>query len=215
MILVVGNGDDTSGVTYCERSDGLTVPCEEIGRSGTYDSSFDEYRELFAGIKGGDESKLRFYAAVSEDEESSCLGGRARRGERYIEMAEALNGEVVDICDQSIESAFGRVAASLEEQRLDYRTRYLFMDQEPDLSTIQVVKYDDGSASAAVTLEEDAENGWTYAGYVENVYAIDSPVEMTQASGWAIELHGDARLIGTDSAKVTYMPKAGASSSVE
>ena len=109
--------------------------------------------------------------------------------------------------------AFGSIADTLEEQRLDYRTHYLFMDQEPDTSTIEVVKYDDGNASAATAIPQDAENGWTYAGYVEDVYAIDSPVEMSKASGWAIELHGDARLIGTDSAKISYMPKAGASSS--
>ena len=50
-------------------------------------------------------------------------------------------------------------------------------------------------------------NGWSYAGYVENQPVIDQPVLMSPATGYAIELHGDAQLYGDDRADVTAKPK--------
>ena len=64
-----------------------------------------------------------------------------------------------------------------------------------------------GIGARIVSVPQDATNGWTYAGYVSNVFAIDYPIPMDQASGYAIELHGSAELMGNDTAKVDFKPQ--------
>ena len=96
-----------------------------------------------------------------------------------------------------------KLAASLQFTKIGYQTRYLFVENEPDPASIVVTKFIDGSGEA-ITIPMDPDNGWTYAGFKKNVYAIDFPIEMSQASGWAIELHGDAKLPGDDRADVQY-----------
>ena len=40
----------------------------------------------------------------------------------------------------------------------------------------------------------------------KRAYAIDAPFQSNQFSGYAIELHGTAKLLGDDTASVTYDP---------
>lgn len=215
VVLVAGNGNDTSGITYCTRSDGLVLPCEQVTGTGTQQSSFDSYKNSLLSVKAGDSARLRFYAAVSTANRSSCLGGAAYAGTRYINMASALRGQTYDICTTPIASIIGSLSNLLQSERASYRTRFLLITQQPDPSTITVTKYLGGNGNQAVTIPQDANNGWTYVGYSSGgVNAIDYPLPSNPLPpGYLIELHGDAKLMGQDTAKVDYKI-AGASNSV-
>lgn len=223
VVLVVGNGEDTSGVTYCQYSGGVTATpesgfygpqyCWKDGQSvpttstGTKASSFASYKSAFQGLKSTP-SLFKMYAAVSPSNTSNCLGGSAWAGSRYSQMAAETGGQSYDICAQSVSNVLGAMSQHLQNQRLALRTRYVFLNKEPDVSTIKVVKYLGGTTP--VELPQSATDGWTYAGYVSPnapVYTIDSPVPMNLASGYAIELHGSAKLLGDDTADVTYLEK--------
>lgn len=218
VVLVVGNGQDTSKVNLCNRGDGVVVPCETLGQPactsisqagtsncGSQQISFDWYKNQLSALRPN-ASYVRFHAAVSPSASSNCLGSRAYAGTRYMQMASALNGQSYDICKQPVTSVLDQLASSLEVTKIAMRTRYLFIDRDPDVSSIQVTKYLDGDVAQAVSIPQDAQNGWTFAGQLNNVYAIDYPIPMNLSSGYAIELHGAAKLSGEDTAKVDYKP---------
>ena len=215
VILAVSNGEDTSGVTMCDRrdriigngNDELIAPCEDVGwpTYGTKASSFTAYKNAFLAQKSNNAAALKFYSVTSPTQNSDCLGSGARAGTRYRQMATTLGGESYDICSQSITDSLSSLESRLNIERKAFRTRYLFIESDAEVSTIKVLKYADGG-STAVEIPQDATHGWTYAGYVENVYSIDSPIEMNRASGYAIELHGTAKLVGSDRAEITYKP---------
>ena len=212
VVVFAGNGEDTSGVTYCTRFDGVTLPCEELGISGgTKESSYQTYKAKFAGLKPNPAS-LKIFAAVADFYQTGCLGGNSYPGTRYKRLAQELGGAAYDICNTPISGVLDAVNNSLEVQRLSFRTRYLFIEQDANPDTIQVVKYVNGNTGNAVTIPRSNTDGWEYKGYLNSVYAIDAHVNMNLTSGFAIELHGSAKLIGNDTAKVTYKP-AGAQAS--
>jgi hypothetical protein len=195
-VVVVGNGNDTSGVTFCKRSDGYTVPCEDAGKPGTQASSFNSYLSQFQAIKNA--GLMRFYAAVATTASYNCKGGAAYTGTRYMQMAAALNGASFDICSNSVSSVLSSLDSNLQSVKIAMRSRYLFIEKDANVSTIVVTRND------GVTIPQDTVNGWTYAGYVNNVYAVDYPAPMNLASGWAIELHGNYKLVGDQTATVTF-----------
>jgi hypothetical protein len=231
IILVVGNGNDTSLINFCKRSDGVTVPCEQIGNPlctptatdptggsttcGSTASSFNYFKSAFAGLK----PNVRFYSAVANQVSTSCLGGSSKVGTRYQQMSTALAGTSYDICAAPVSAILSDVAAQLTIQRLSYKQRYLFVSQAPNPATIVVTRYTGGDASQGSVVPQDATNGWSYVGYVSKVNTIStmSPtgqeIDMNTASGYAIQLNGTGQVTGTDSASVSYKP-AGASDSV-
>jgi hypothetical protein len=228
MVLVVGNSEDTSGVTFCDRYDGTIGngndqyigPCEVVGypSNGTGTSSFNSYVNSFKSIKGGDVNRLRFYSAVADRVSNDCRGGRSHIGTRYQNMAASLGGLAYDVCTDSIASILDDVQNELNIEKRNFRKKYLFIEQNAELSTIEVVKYKHNPATgtwAAETLPMSDTNGWTYAGWVDNVYEIDYPAELNLMSGWAIELHGSAKLEGEDSADVTFKPAGAVSATTE
>jgi hypothetical protein len=199
VILMVGNGNDTSGISYCDRGDGVVIPC------GT-STSIDDIKTGLIGLKGNS-ALIRFYSIVSSvtvNQSPTCQGNYAYAGTRYIQMANALNGKAYDLCSggaSAIPTALNSLASDLTSVRVALQTRYLPIAQEPDTSTIVVTRSD------KVVIPQSATNGWTYAGYLNGAYAIDYPVPMNQFSGYAIELHGSYKLTGTQNATVTYTPK--------
>lgn len=204
VVLVVGNGEDTSGVNKCPRQvDGIMENCPD----GSDESSFQFYKTEFQDLKV-DPAQVRFFSAVA-DGRNNCLGGPSYYGGRYIRMAKELgsNSHVFNICTQSVSQVISSLSSQLHSTRLAMRTRYLFIDHEPEPGTIRVVKYLDGNSETPQEIPEDPVNGWTYVGLVSNVYTIDHPVEMNLASGYAIELHGSAKLIGSESADVIFKNK--------
>ena len=216
VVLALSNGEDTSDVAYCNRGDGRTaprdrlqagamLPCSINGENqtsipaiGTSDASMNHYATAFKNMKPFD-SQVKFFSAVDM---SSNLGYWTPL--RYKDMAARLNGEAYSI--SNIGHVLDSLSQSLTVQKLAMRTRYLFANQEPDVTTLQITKYVNGDLSQAVTIPQDPANGWTYEGYLSNVYAIDSPIGMNLSSGFAIELHGSAKLIGNDTASVNFKP---------
>ncbi|MCM2323049.1 MAG: hypothetical protein NDJ90_07280 [Oligoflexia bacterium] len=219
VVLVVGNGNDTSGVTKCLQN-GYMVDYESlaVAPSGcridgvpvsnpgpTRASSLASYKAQLQVLKPV-ASQTKFYAAVSPVN-GTCLGSGAYRGDRYLTMATQTGGESYNICSQSASGVLTSLSQSLSAQKLLLRTRYLFIDRDPDLSTVVVTKYVGGDPARAVTIPQDAANGWTFLGYRENLHAIEYPVPMNLTTGYAIELHGSAKLVGNDTASVTFKHK--------
>ena len=231
-VLLLSNKDDTSFVNYCYRSDGFAVPCDsgQVGSvpictnpfpanyltgiqayppppsvCGNSESSYQYYKTLIAQMKP-DPAQMKFYSAVStfNNYGGSCLGGNARYGARYKRLAADLNGQSYDVCSQGVSGVLTDLANNLQAQSENFETHYLFINAAPDPTTINVTKYLTGDVNQPIVLPQDPNDGWTYAGYLANVYAIDSPIPMNLSSGYAIELHGAAKLQGSDTAKVTF-----------
>jgi len=208
-IVVIDNGEDTSGVSYSTPAGGVPVPDPT-----SLQTSMNYYQTAFQNVKstviGGSASygPTSFYAiaataAHNNSTGSYCDGGYSFAGTRYEQMATLLNGTSQDICTIPISTALTSLAGSLQSTRLNYRTHYLFIDQDANPSTIQVQVTNNG---ATTTIPQSTTNGWTYVGMVNNVYTIDSPTPLNLASGYAIKLNGTAELTGSETASVTFQP---------
>lgn len=214
VVVALSNGEDTSGVNYCQRFGGQMVPCEETpsqwGASTcpahicTAESSFQYYKNEIRARKSNAQM-IRMFAAVSPSANSNCMGGNAYRGSRYMRLANELGGQSIDICSQQVSGVLGAIAQNLQGIRIAQRTRYLFVPIDVEPSSLRVRKY--LTNGSVVDVPMDPANGFTYQGYVSNVYAIDYPVAMNLSSGYAIELHGSAKLSGDERADVTYLPR--------
>lgn len=221
VVLMVGNGNDTSRVNYCKRqTDGLTVPCEQV--SGTVDCgadmslwgapgatcrsaqrSLNYYAQAIQALKSNP-AALKFYAAVSASNTypNSCQGGYAYQGSRYQAVASMLGGASFDICSSSsaLGQAISSIGSNLQSVRIAMHTRYLPISQDADVGSIVVTRAD------GVVIPQDSNNGWTYAGWVDG-YAIDYPIPMDHFDSFAVELHGSSKLVGNMSANVDYKTK--------
>ncbi len=208
VTLVLSTGDDTSGIRFHSEAS----PCNDgfTRRNGdkcpaSVETSYQDRLAQMRALKPLAELH-RFYAAVVPVNTSNCLNQRVFAGERYQRMAKDLGGKSFDICSSgSIEAMVSDVAASLQVQRLAFRTRFLMLDQRPEPSTIRVVKVrTDGTR---VELTQSTSSGWSYTDrYQINIPLVDSPINMNYRSGWAVELHGEAKLIGNERAEVTFKP---------
>jgi hypothetical protein len=96
------------------------------------------------------------------------------------------------------------VAQNIQGTPLPFRRNFLTIASEPKEGTIRVLRYSNGDTNSPVEIQEDPANGWTYAGYLTNQATIDYPIAMDVRTGYMIELHGTARLNGSDSADVIY-----------
>lgn len=220
VVFIMGNGDDTSDINYCPRADGIKVPCEAVGNPvcttmdqatapgatcGSSNLSFEFYKSLFRATKSNP-ALLKFFSATANKKGGGCLGGYSYVGTRYQQMATSLGGQNFDICSQSISSVLDSLSSQLQGIRVAFRTRYLFIDKEPNPATIKVTKFAGGDPNQPSVIPEDASNGWKYVGKVSNVFSIDSPIAMNLSSGYAIELSGSAKLVGEDTAQVDFKP---------
>ena len=241
-IFVIGNGDDTSGINYCKRVSGnvdvnnpanlTTVPCESVpyctsGQNGPYcrssdpsspyygtqQSSFANYLNKFRSLKS-DPSQVKFYSAVATQNSNSCLGSRAYQGIRYQNMAANMGGANFDLCTQPIDSILAALHTSLQGALLNYESDYVFMDTQPDPTSIQVTRYAGGDKSNPQTIAMDSINGWTYDPSKEplpvGTCAVKSGtgycINKIQQTTYGVVLHGSAILRGMDSASITFQP---------
>ncbi len=232
VILVVGNGNDTSHVNFCSFWGGYTVPCSRVGgavcdlshyvpgvsqtpQCDTQKSSLDDYKLQFKSVT----NHLKFYAAVAASDSTQCLGGSSKIGYRYQEMAQAFGGASFDVCTVSIQNVLDNLAVTLQAERRSFLEHYLFISQDASPGTITVTRYLEGDRSRSVVIPQDPVNGWTYEGYVTNVDAVTTSgmdgalASLGKASGFAIHLRGTAVISGNDTSSVSYKP-AGASDSV-
>jgi hypothetical protein len=222
--IILSLGDDTSGVNFCNAPDSTAtylhkIPCEQVSATlcngsggtdcGSSSDSFNQHKSWLLNFK----TNTQLYAAVADQDSNSCLGGRASAGYRYKKMASALGGKSFDICTQPMNQIFDSLAGQLQSRKIANRQHYLFISQDADPSSIKVTRYTEGDTSRAVLIPQDATNGWTYAGAVTDVYAIDYPVPSNLSSGYAIQLNGAAEISDNDTASVDFKP-AGAQNSV-
>ena len=212
-----------------------SIPCGEAGANpvpycNNYTSSLTTYERAIAGAKGyGNSAMIKFYSVVSAEHQvtgENCgatngpgTGTNAFAGTRYEATAGYLGGQSYDICTVPIPNALQGIAANLTNTQLYLYTSYLFMAQQPNPATITVYRNPGGNTANAVLIPQDPNNGWSFAGDVNNVFttAIGSPTAtptLNQGSGWAVQLHGSGILSGSDTATVNFTP-AGATNSAQ
>lgn len=226
-VVVVGNGDDGSGVNFCT-VDGLAgpVPCEvdpycqspysvpsknqwhsKCEKHPSRQSSFTDYKNDFNNLVVTKRTAgIRFYSAVSfyKSTDRNCIQSNSAIGYRYIDMAKAFEGESFDLCTQDVTSILEQLKTELVEEKNSYRTRYLVISEEPKVETLKVWRYVGGDTNQKEEIPNDATNGWTYLGGPLTVMTIDSPIPLNEATGYIIELHGTGRIEGSDSGAVEY-----------
>jgi hypothetical protein len=187
-VMTISNGKDTSDGWY-NAWNGL--------QSNTV--NVDSYVNQIKAVR----ADAKYYAIVAHNT-TNCRVGGAWSGIDYERAAQKLGGISQDICTTPIATALNAVAQHLQTQKLSFVKKYLVIGTEPNPATIKVYKN-------GAELANNSTNGWTYVGY-STQYTIDSPVPMAQATGYMVELHGTAKLHGTDTGRVEYM-NAGAQSS--
>jgi len=206
----------TSGTAFCrvqnQNSSTLTqynnTTCAPFDTRASslsyYKSEFDDF------IQKGYAAGLKMYSAVPFANEPNCRNyGTVKVGSRYQSMAGALGGTSFPLCNSSIGTILNSVAQQLETLRLDFQTRHLVINTEPNLSTVKITRIRNGVAQV---IPQDGANGWSYLGYQENIPAIDHPTPMNHVTGYIFRLNGDSVLRGNDTANIEFKP-AGASNS--
>lgn len=216
IVIVMSNGNDTSEVNQCFRPDGIPIPCADGSDQKSFDKYLNEFNNLTYPNDNARVADLKFYSAVATRTQDNCLGfgARSRAGSRYRKMATALGGRSYDICSQQVSQIFQDLSQHLKDIALGFRTRYLVIASPPNVDTIRVVKYPKNNRNAGVELPRDPNGqngyGWDYIGGPMTVPVIDYPKFQNEKTGYVIQLFGEARLVGSDQADVTFKP-AGAS----
>lgn len=229
-VLVIGVGNDTSKLNIC-RFEGqpgyyYNAPCDTRMLTAAQQCSsaptnvdgdsnptcasgkvsLDHYEQAFREVKQNRPGTLKFFAAVAPSQQSNCQGASTFAGSRYRAMASRLGGANFDICTQSISSVLTGLKSQLETQRRDFELAYLFLDEEPDPATIQVKVYRAATPNVPEIIPQDPVNGWQYAGYLQDVYAIDTPAPLNLSTGYAIALNGAGRVRGNDRVEIDFVP---------
>lgn len=206
VILMVGNGNDESDVPICSYPGSTTPPGPCNG--GVDPVSFNDYLNRFIGFKSGAaaQSQVRFFSAVAQETSCNTYGTafRAKIGLRYMQMTDALGGGAhnVDFCSSDpVSTLLSHISSSLTTVRLSMETFRAVLNvpagsQPKDDEHFKVYKN-------GTLLARSATNGWTYIGMQTNVPTVrmntpQGAVENSNASGFMIELHGSAVLVGND-----------------
>lgn len=138
IFVFIGNGNDSSGVNFCTRSDNVTVPCEQI--AGTPQCTPTTADPIAGGSKtcGSQVTSMNYYenqlntqfpglivyAVVANSVTNNCLGGSAytQVGSRYQQLATYFSGNgggsgrIIDLCSQAAnQSATGAIGAVLTD----------------------------------------------------------------------------------------------------
>lgn len=206
VVIHIGNGQDLSkpGPTIYDRGDGILIPRPPetwddglAGESGWY--------KMLRSLKP-DPKQFRFFSWSNPS--GLFASSRYRNVALNLASTGSYGSPNFDIYTDPLSTVTAAMTQQLETQRVQFQTRYLFISKAPNTSTIKVKKYPGGNASAGIDIPNSSVNGWTYAGYKAppGVYAIDFPILMNRTAGYAIELHGTAKLVGTDSADISFKP---------
>lgn len=216
-VIVLSNEDDKSGGTWRCKWDallgGYPSSCPDYNREWVAPTpdNIQSLANRFVSAKGNNAQLVKYFA-LTAPATVGCRGYSARYGKRYgVDMVQALaasGSRMIDICANPLASALEQVRQNLVTQRLNFRKRYLVLNSKPNVGTIKVTKYANGQGSGELLVQGDP-NGWRYLGGPQTVYTIDSPAPMGQATGYIIELLGNARLTGNDTANVDYINEGG------
>jgi hypothetical protein len=198
-LITLSNGED--------RSYG-TPPSQNSGSGWTYDQGSFTTQNAIDGINSVKLSPdmVKYYSMVAGPNTycRSNIPYTSYWGQRYINFSNTMNGRNVDICNVDMSAALSTIAQDIQGTPLPFRRNFLVIPSEPNQATIQVIKFAGGDTSNPVTIPQDPINGWTYSGFLTAQFTIDSPISMDQRDGYMIELHGTAKLMGSDLADVVY-----------
>lgn len=212
-VIVLSNDDDKSGGQWRCRWNPQTASypatCPDYNKEWVAPSpdNLQNFRTAFLNAKGGNPGLVKYYS-LSAPATVYCRGYAARYGERYgVKMTQIMGGKTIDICANGLQASLQKVSEDLQQQKLNFRTKYIVLGTRPNVGTIKVTKH---TSSGDVDLVQGDPNGWSWTETAalpqpRTVYTIDSPIPMTQATGYVIELHGTGRLIGDETATVDYM----------
>jgi hypothetical protein len=211
----------TVGRTNSERAlyDSYRAKCGSPGAApaGSCNNDADSFNSLknqILAIKSPDlntaAAKTRFFAAVDLKPSSNYYG------KRYVQMAGALGGVAYDIIYSPVHQILDSLAGNLQSVQMSMRTRYLVISEQPNPASVKVYRHPGGNESQRIEIPRDANNGWTPAGAtvgspnefrISNFYVIDYPALLNFVStGYAVELHGSAKITGGDTATVEFTP---------
>lgn len=220
MIAVIPftNGADTTGMVfptdYKDRGDGQLVPDFDSANAIASFTSF--YNFLVSQLKPS-ASLVNFFSVAAMGggsyRVSNCNGSAAFNGERYHDLAIAVNsanpaatnGKPYNICGAGLASVMPDIALQLRDVILTVEFNFIALPQKPDPSTIRIFKNG---------VEIPANNnfdGWTlYLGsngshdFETNFPTSFQPTVGNERNGFMIELHGSARFSGSDQIEVIY-----------
>ncbi|NDD91151.1 hypothetical protein EBZ37_03605 [bacterium] len=197
VVIVLGNGDDTSGRMICRRSDGVEGPCDrsdmsrgtiincgspailsngcQVGRAlNTYASSYasDAAQSLRAHFRARLEALRPDPSQVTLHAAvatgGTCYSQGSYSGYQYSKFADEIGGTQQNFCASQTSTMLSTIQQTLETKRMSLFTVYLMTDVEPDESSIEVIRYPGGDTSRPVQIAKSTTNGWSYAGRIEN-----------------------------------------------
>ena len=196
-VITLSNGDDRSGGSWVWDP----VYQRTVWRAGA--AAVDAgYENALRALKPTPEL-LKYYSLVAHLT-NSCRGYGTWSGIRYEKISNDLGGKNIDICTTPLSGALSSVAQDLTVARINFKKSYLVMGTQPNVGTIKVIKHLGGNSGATVDIPQDPQNGWTYIGYQSNFNTVLQPIPMEPATGYMIQLHGTAILMGNDTAEISY-----------
>lgn len=211
-VIVVSNGEDTSGLKTCVRSDGAGYLCTSacydahIATKTTHEcpnaemdvGNLAEQKLSLTSIKPSSPNGVKVFSIVSGSYTSNCRGKAAFAGSRYAWMSKETGGQAYDVCaSNSISSALTGIAQNLQAIQLSKRQSYIVIEnQQPEENSIRVFKLTNDGRE--IELAQNATNGWVYEGGPRAEYEIHDPVTERLKYGYVIRLNGAAQAIGSE-----------------
>lgn len=191
-VIVLSNGEDTSGVGYSTRSDGVSYL--DYDHPSTI-ASYNQYKSFFTNFKVT-ANMSQFYSVVSAYG-GTCLGSSSYKGKRYMDMSDDLGSRYYNICNNEINSVMSDISSQLVAVTESVIFNYTVLDRKPLESSIVVRK------NGAV-VPKSTTNGWSYAGYLTDQPTAYYPTLSNPRTGYMIKLNGSAVYQGSDSITVEY-----------
>jgi|GEM_PF-3108862 len=211
-MITITTGEDRSYGDW--HSDGIT-----IGDLKWYadPNGPQEFQTSLAAIK--DPLLTRFYTLAGLGSSiTNCRGsgGYIWNGFTYANTTNAIGGKAIDICSNATSNALDQVSNDLTQNRAVFRRDFLVLNSQPSSGTVHVFKTSNGSESE---IPNDATNGWTFWNNNSTTVQTTATINYFQLAnsptwypysgevktGYVIQLHGSAVLIGGDTARVEYM----------
>ncbi len=190
-IIVISNGEDTTGVTYTTRSDGVQILDYNSPQSI---AAYNTYKNLFSGLKGPSEMS-KFYSVVSPG--GNCYGSNSFRGQRYMDMSDDLGSRWYNLCNSELNYSLANIANQLQVVVQSVIFNYVVINESPMVGSIVVKKN-------GVTVPQSTSNGWSYEGYKSNHPTSFFPTSGNPRTGYFIKLNGSYTFEGTDQMTVNY-----------
>lgn len=211
-VIIVSNGEDTSGLKTCVRKDGAQYLCmpscydaniaaktTDVCPNAELDSTnLASQKQSLTAIKPSSPNGVKVFSIVSKQKTDSCRGKAAYAGSRYVWMSTETGGQSYDVCSSnSVVNALNGISQNLQDIQLSKKQDYLVITgQEPEPKSLRVFKLTKDGVE--IELNQSLTNGWTYEGGPRSEYEIHDPVTERLKYGWVIRLNGSAQAVGNE-----------------